>query len=182
MDQYIGSVDASTLRQIGDRSYTMNRAMKKLLLLPFPLIMLLMAAGDPQGFTIWKASDLKSRGEQLAAKMGPTKAVVSETLADFGRYNTMLSHRETSGGGELHEKMADIFVIQSGDATVVVGGALTDSHTTGPGEVRGTAVTGGASHHVSVGDVVHIPANTPHQMLLDSGHQVTYFVVKVESK
>jgi quercetin dioxygenase-like cupin family protein len=47
---------------------------------------------------------------------------------------------------------------------------------------RGTAVTGGESHRVSVGDVVHIPANTPHQMLVDAGHQVTYFVVKVESR
>jgi mannose-6-phosphate isomerase-like protein (cupin superfamily) len=155
--------------------------MKKLWLLPFPFMMLLMAAGDPQGFMVWKASDLKARGAQLAAKMGEQKSA-SETLADYGKYNTMLSRREGSGGGELHEKMADIFVIQSGDATVVVGGSLTDSHTTGAGEVRGTAVVGGASHRVSVGDVVHIPANTPHQMLLEPGHQVTYFVVKVESR
>jgi mannose-6-phosphate isomerase-like protein (cupin superfamily) len=144
-------------------------------------MMLVMAAGDPQGFMVWKASDLKTRGEQLAAKMGAQKNA-SETLADYGNYNTMLAHREVSGGAELHEKMADLFVIQSGDATVVVGGAITDRHTTAPGEVRGTAVTGGESHRVSVGDVVHIPANTPHQMLIDAGHQVTYFVVKVESR
>jgi hypothetical protein len=30
-------------------------------------------------------------------------------------------HREASGVGELHEKMADLFGIQSGDATVVGG-------------------------------------------------------------
>jgi mannose-6-phosphate isomerase-like protein (cupin superfamily) len=153
--------------------------MKKMRLLPIPFIMLLMAAGDPQGFTVWKASDLKARGEQLAAKSGAEK-FASETLADYGRYNTMLAHREVSGGGELHEKMSDLFVIQSGDATVVVGGTMTDSHATAPGEVRGTAVVGGRSQHVSVGDVVHIPANTPHQMLVEPGHHVTYFVVKVE--
>src|ERR1700721_3706100 len=113
--------------------------MKKLLLLPFPLMMLLIAA-DPQGFTVWKASELKTRGEQLASKMGPQKTA-SETLADYGNYNTMLAHREVSGGAELHEKMADIFVIQSGDATVVVGGAITDRPTTAPGKVRGAAHT-----------------------------------------
>jgi mannose-6-phosphate isomerase-like protein (cupin superfamily) len=155
--------------------------MKKTALLAFPFMMLLMAAGDPQGFTVWKASDLKARGEQLAAKMNAQKTA-SETLADYGRYNTMLAHREASGGAELHQRMADLFVIQSGDATVVVGGAITDSHTTGPGEVRGTEVTGGERRRVSAGDIVHIPANTPHQMLLDAGHQVTYFVVKVESR
>jgi mannose-6-phosphate isomerase-like protein (cupin superfamily) len=155
--------------------------MKKTALLAFPFMMLLMAAGDPQGFTVWKASDLKARGEQLAAKMNAQK-LATETLADYGRYNTMLAHREASGGAELHEKMTDLFVIQSGDATVVVGGTITDSHTTGPGEVRGTEVTGGERHRVSVGDIVHIPANTPHQMLVDAGHHVTYFVVKVESR
>jgi hypothetical protein len=81
--------------------------MKKTALLAFPFMMLLMAAGDPQGFTVWKASDLK---------------------------------------------------------------------------VRGTEVTGGERHRVSAGDIVHIPANTPHQMLVDAGHHVTYFVVKVESR
>jgi quercetin dioxygenase-like cupin family protein len=48
--------------------------------------------------------------------------------------------------------------------------------------VRGTAVTGGERHRVSVGDIVHIPANTPHQMLVEAGHHVTYFVVKVASR
>jgi mannose-6-phosphate isomerase-like protein (cupin superfamily) len=159
----------------------MNTSMKKTPLLAFPFLMLLMAAGDPPGFTVWKASDLKARARQLAAKMNDQK-LASETLADYGRYNTMLAHREATGGAELHQKMADLFVIQSGDATVVVGGAIADGHTTGPGEVRGTEVTGGERHRVSAGDVVHIPANTPHQMLLDAGHQVTYFVVKVESR
>jgi mannose-6-phosphate isomerase-like protein (cupin superfamily) len=144
-------------------------------------MMLLMASGDPQGFMVWNATDLKARGAQLAAKMGAQKSA-GETLADYGKYNTMLSHRETSGGGELHEKTADIFFIQSGDATLVVGGSLTESQTIGPGELRGTAVAGGESRQVSAGDVVHIPANTPHQMLLNPGHQVTYFVVKVESR
>jgi mannose-6-phosphate isomerase-like protein (cupin superfamily) len=155
--------------------------MKKTALLAIPSMMLLMAAGDPKGFTIWKASELKARGQQLAGKLNEQK-LASETLADYGRYNTMLAHREANGGGELHEKMTDIFVIQSGDATVVVGGSMTDGHTTAPGEVRGTAVSGGERHRVSAGDIVHIPANTPHQMLVDSGHQVTYFVIKVESR
>lgn len=143
--------------------------------------MLLMAAGDPQGFTIWTASDLKAREAALRSKMDATKTA-SEKLADYGNYNTQLAHREASGGAELHENFADIFLIQSGEATVVVGGKIEGSHETAPGEIRGTAVTGGERHHVSAGDVVHIPAKTPHQMLLDPGRHVTYFVVKVAPK
>lgn len=153
---------------------------KKFALAAMAFMMCLMASGDPQGFTIWKASDLKAHGQQLSRKLTEQK-VATETLADYGRYQTMLAHREGSGIAELHEKMADLFVIQSGEATVVVGGDISARKTTAPGEVRGSSVTGGERHHVAAGDVVHIPAGVPHQMLLEPGHQVTYFVVKVES-
>ena len=157
--------------------------MRKIILLAIPFIMLLMAAGDPQGFKIWTASDLKSRAASLASqasgKSGADK-MASEKLADYGNYNTQLAHREASGTAELHERFADIFVIQSGEATVVVGGKIDGSRQIAPGEIRGAAVSGGERHRVSAGDAVHIPPNTPHQMLVDAGHQVTYFVVKVE--
>jgi mannose-6-phosphate isomerase-like protein (cupin superfamily) len=153
--------------------------MRKFALLAIPFMMLLMAAADPHDFAVWTAGDLKARAAALATKMNAEK-VASEKLADYGNYNTQLAHREASGGAELHEKMADIFVIQSGDATVVVGGSIEGSHQTAPGEIRGASVTGGERRRVTVGDVVHIPANMPHQMLVDAGHHVTYFVVKVE--
>ncbi len=155
--------------------------MKRLALLAIPFMMLLMAAGDPKGFAVWTAADIKAHGAALAGKLGADKSA-SEKLADYGNYNTMVAHREGPGGAELHEKFADVFFIQTGDATVVVGGKIEGSHQTGPGEIRGTTVTGGESHRVSAGDVVHIPANTPHQMLVDAGQKVTYFVVKVGSK
>jgi mannose-6-phosphate isomerase-like protein (cupin superfamily) len=143
--------------------------------------MLLMAAGDPQGFVVWTASDLKARETALRSKMDATKTA-SEKLADYGNYNTQLARREASGIAELHENFADIFIIESGEATVVVGGKVEGSHETAPGEIRGNAVTGGERHRVSAGDVVHIPPRIPHQMLLEPGRHVTYFVVKVEAR
>lgn len=92
-----------------------------------------------------------------------------------------MAHREGSGEAELHERWNDIFVIESGEGTVVVGGSIDGRRETGPGEVRGTAVTGGENHPVKPGDVVHIPANTPHQMLVRKGAHVTYFVVKIRN-
>ncbi len=139
----------------------------------------LIEAAETGKFMVWTASDLKARGVALASKLGPDKSA-SDKLADYGNYNMQLAHREGPGGGELHEKFTDIFVIQSGEATVVVGGKVDDAHETSPGEIRGTGVSGGERRHVTAGDVIHIPANTPHQMLVDAGKQVTYFVVKVQ--
>lgn len=142
---------------------------------------LLLAAAEVPKFAVWSASDLKGRANALSQKLDSTK-LASEMLADYGNYNLQLAHREGTGGAELHQKFADVFVIQAGEGTVVSGGTIEGSHQTAPGEIRGTAVRGGEHRRVMTGDVVHIPAGMPHQMLVDAGHQVTYFVVKVESR
>ncbi len=87
-----------------------------------PFMMLLMAAGDPQGFVVWTAGDLKARAAAFASKLSPEGVVASDKIADYGYYNTQLAHREATGVAELHEKFTDIFMIQSGEATVVIGG------------------------------------------------------------
>jgi mannose-6-phosphate isomerase-like protein (cupin superfamily) len=151
--------------------------MKKLLSL---LILVPLFAADP-GIVVWKASDLKAKDKELAGKMND-QHVASETLANFGNHSTMLAHREGDGEAELHEKMADVFVIQSGEATLILGGTVVGGHTTAPGEIRGASIAGGEKKALSAGDAVHIPARVPHQMLVASGKKIAYFVVKVEEK
>ncbi len=155
--------------------------MKRFLMLAIPAAALLSAAGDPAGFAIWTAADLRAHTAQLKQKMGDSKSA-SDTLADYGHYRTMLSHREASGAAELHEKMADLFVVIDGEATLVVGGEMVDRKTVSAGEIRGTAITGGERHRLAPGDTLHIPPGVPHQLLIEPGHQFTYFVVKVEAR
>ena len=152
--------------------------MHKLLLFLAPA--LLMAA-DPAGFMVWKSGELKGMEKKLAPKIDAQK-IATESLGSYGNHAITISHREGSGVAELHEKVTDLFVVQSGEATIVVGGKIIESKTTAPGEVRGSRIEGGSRHPVAAGDIVHIPANTPHWMLLDSGQQITYFVVKVDAK
>jgi mannose-6-phosphate isomerase-like protein (cupin superfamily) len=151
--------------------------MKKLL----PLLLIPLFAADPPGFTIWKASDLKVKDKELAGKMSDKK-VASETLATYGNHLTMLAHREGDGEVEVHDKMADVFVIMSGEASLIVGGTVVGGHTSAPGEIRGASITGGEKKALGVGDAVHIPAKVPHQMMVANGKKVEYFVVKVEEK
>ncbi|HVO98759.1 MAG TPA: hypothetical protein VMT15_11865 [Bryobacteraceae bacterium] len=150
--------------------------MKKLLPI---LILLPMFAADPPGFTVWKASELKTEETKLAGKM-TDKMIGSETLANYGSHLTMLAHREGDGEVEVHDKMADVFYIISGEATLVVGGTVVGAHVTAPNETRGTSITGGVKKMVAAGDAVHIPAKMPHQMFVAKGNKVTYFVVKAE--
>lgn len=156
--------------------------MRKLMLLAVPAAFALVAlAADPAGFHLWTAADLKKAEKGLGPKMDAGK-VATESLGKFDNHSLMLAHREGPGQAELHAKVADVFVVQSGEATLVVGGKMPGDKSTAPGERRGPSIEGGTKHKLAAGDVVNIPANTPHQLLLDPGKQFTYFVVKVEGK
>ena len=113
---------------------------------------------------------------QQAAKSGTGSASV--VLEKYPGHFTMLGFRDQSGGAELHKNYADIDVILDGTCTLIVGGTIPDAKTTGPGEVRGASIQGGERTTLHKGDILHIPANTPHQMLLPPGGTLTYFVIK----
>lgn len=134
--------------------------------------------GTPANVRVWKATDIQARGKALSQKLDAQK-VASEVFATEGNRTFMVSHREGSGLAEWHEKQADIMMISSGDVTMVYGGTIPDGKTTAPGEMRGASITGGTQVKLGPGDVLHIPAKVPHQMMLAPGAQVTYFVAKV---
>ena len=135
-------------------------------------------AGDPPGFALWKSADLKMSSKSLKPKMNAMK-VATQALPGFGNYTFLLAHREGSGEAELHEKQADIFVVQTGEATLVYGGEMEGAKTTAPNEMRAPSIKGGMEKKLAPGDIVTIPIKMPHQVKLDPGKEFTYFVVKV---
>jgi len=144
--------------------------------------MLLAAQGSAvEGFDHWTASSLASMSKPLtaAAASDPHHAATKQLSAYANEY-FLLAHREGDGQAEWHETEADVFVVQSGSATLVVGGTMTGAETSAPHEKRGGTIQGGTREKLSVGDIVHIPPRTPHQLLLDGGKEFTYFVVKVK--
>jgi mannose-6-phosphate isomerase-like protein (cupin superfamily) len=70
--------------------------------------------------------------------------------------------------------------VQSGSATLVVGGTLVGAENTEPHEKRNGTIEGGVRQKLSAGDVVRIPPKVPHQLLLDGSPEFTYFVVKIK--
>jgi mannose-6-phosphate isomerase-like protein (cupin superfamily) len=128
------------------------------------------------GVDIYTAKDLQARAERLSEKR---TQFAGEDLAKYGNHYTMLAHRESTGSSEVHEHEADIFVVESGEATIVTGGKVVSPHTEKRGEIRGKSIEGGERHRLSTGDIIHIPAGVPHQLLIDTGKPFTYFVVKV---
>jgi mannose-6-phosphate isomerase-like protein (cupin superfamily) len=152
--------------------------MKKLIAAGLFSVALALPAGDPAGFHYWSANELKAFTKSLAPKIDAGK-VATQQLVAHGNYSFMVAHREGPGQAEYHETQADIFFVQTGEATLVYGGSLANGKTTAPHEMRADAITGGIEKKLAPGDVVTIPAKTAHQVKVDNGKQFTYFVVKV---
>ena len=125
------------------------------------------------------AADIKTQLAALAIEAKPTGSA-GPILASYGNLLVMLSVRTASGVGELHQHYDDLVIVQQGTATLITGGSLVDPKTTGPGEVRGASVQGGKSRTISAGDVVVIPANVPHQILLPSGATYSAIIGKIK--
>ena len=148
------------------------------LAVPVLLLAALVAQAAPSNVRIWKSTEIDDRGNTLAKKLDAQK-VASEVVATEGNRTFMVAHREGSGLAEIHDKQADIIVISTGEITMVYGGTIVDGKTTAPGETRGPAIKGGTEVKLGPGDILHIPAKVAHQMKLDPGKKVTYFVAKV---
>ena len=146
--------------------------------LPIVAFAAIVAQSSPGTVRVWKSTEIDSHGAALGKKLNAQKAA-SEVVATDGNRKFMVAHREGSGLAELHDAEADIMVISKGQVTMVYGGTIVDGKTTAPGETQGSAIKGGTEVKLGPGDVLHIPAKVPHQMKLDPGNQVTYFVTKV---
>jgi mannose-6-phosphate isomerase-like protein (cupin superfamily) len=140
-----------------------------------------MPAGLPEGVGHWTSAELQGFETKLGPRINAQK-IATQSLAGYGNHSFLVAHREGSGEAELHETQSDVMVIESGAATLIVGGTVVDPRTSAPHEIRGPSIRGGEKIALAAGDVVHIPIRTAHQMLVDSGKQVTYFVVKIDAR
>jgi mannose-6-phosphate isomerase-like protein (cupin superfamily) len=135
-------------------------------------------AGEPAGFHYWSAAELKGFSQSLTPKI-TAEHLATQSLLNFGNYSFMVIVRSATGQSEWHGTVADVMMVQSGQATLVYGGEMVGGQTIAPNEIRGSGIRGGLERKVGPGDVVTIPVKTPHQMRLDPGQQILYMTMKV---
>jgi len=93
-------------------------------------------------------------------------------------YMIHTSRRTAAGMAEVHARDTDLIHVLEGSATFVTGGDVIEPRPTAPDEVRGTAIAGGETRQLGPGDVIVVPAGTPH-WFKDVRGPVLYYTVKV---
>jgi mannose-6-phosphate isomerase-like protein (cupin superfamily) len=92
----------------------------------------------------------------------------------------VLANRRGAGEVEVHEKTNHIFIIIEGEATFVTGGTLVGAKQTAPGQTRAPNVEGGTTYHLSKGDVITVPAKTPHWFKEVKTQTIAYYAINLE--
>jgi quercetin dioxygenase-like cupin family protein len=124
----------------------------------------------------------------------PTAPVSKVTFVDHDKVNAALakggglvsgsdvlvsgSHRDKAGQVEVHDHEMDVIYVIDGTATFVTGGKIVGGKNSRPGQWLGTDITGGATQKLVKGDVIVVPAGTPH-WFKEVPSTISYYVVKV---
>ena len=135
--------------------------------------------------TFWVAAVIVSAAMLLgaAAESGLVTYIDHEKVAKGGSlvttpdYTVSVNQRTAAGQVEVHEKESDIFYVTEGEATFVTGGTMVGGKVSRPNQMLGTDIQGGQAHHLTKGDVIVIPAGTPH-WFKEVPHSIQYFTVK----
>jgi mannose-6-phosphate isomerase-like protein (cupin superfamily) len=126
----------------------------------------LLFAGDPAPVTYVDAAKVTVALEKGGA------------LAKGDDFTVSGARRTGPGQVEVHEKETDIFYIVDGEATFVTGGKMIGGKQTRPNQWLGENIEGGETHHLAKGDVITIPAGTPH-WFKEVSKSINYYMVKV---
>jgi mannose-6-phosphate isomerase-like protein (cupin superfamily) len=136
------------------------------------------AGSDPGSDAIITTADMKDAMKNAKVNPGAVPGTFDQTLRvlDTGdaHVGAAIIRRVQAEDKDalVHAKVTEIYQITEGGGTVELGGTLVGgkpfvsssggASAIGP-STRGTGIQGGHSRHVTVGDVVIIPAGVPHR-------------------
>ena len=121
-------------------------------------------------------------------KMGVTYVENQRVLDNFDKpngnplvpgegYAVQTNKRVKNGNIEIHEKETDIFYVMDGSATIVVGGTAVEPKQVRPLQLTAKDIQGGQNYNLKKGDVLVIPAGTPHWFKQVNG-SINYLTIK----
>lgn len=130
---------------------------------------------------------LQSSSRAAEGKGGPTYVDSQKVLDNFGKANLLVpgdgayevqtNRRVKNGNIEIHVKETDIFYVVGGSATLLVGGTAVEPRETRANQMTAKDIENPEIHELKKGDVIVIPAGTPHWFKQVNG-TIDYLVVK----
>ncbi len=108
------------------------------------------------------------------------KKIATMRLIEGGAYNVNIRRLVGAESALVHQKTADVWVVQDGSGTLVTGGTLVDPRTNANGDQSGSGIRGGVERVIKTGDVVFIPAGVAHGVR--ESQSITWLNIRFDTK
>jgi hypothetical protein len=138
-------------------------------------------AAPPVGYGMWSPAQIREVGARLQKEIGD-KPIAIETLGTYKGHSVYLALRTKTGAAEIHETESDIQIGVTGTATLVVGGELIEPRQLPRKQQQGSGIKGGTRYPVGPGDIEHVPAATPHLLIIEPGKPYLYLLIKLDEE
>jgi hypothetical protein len=80
-------------------------------------------AAEKSTFALWTRSAIDQQQNALMKNVAPDHSS-RETLADYGAHRFRLLYRDGDGLPEEHDRIVDVVMVHSGEATLILGGTM----------------------------------------------------------
>ena len=142
----------------------------------FVLVLALsVGAQDGAKLVLISAKQIEEDIRKVPANNGEQEINLIERTPDHAGIH---QRRTAPGKAEVHETETDVWYVIDGGCALVTGGSLIDAKPEGPGQIRGTAISGGTEWKLGKGDFMRIPNGMPHWVKKIEGGELVYIVVK----
>jgi mannose-6-phosphate isomerase-like protein (cupin superfamily) len=95
--------------------------------------------------------------------------VTAEPILLLTPYRAQLEYRPGSAPAALHEKDAELMVVLDGTGNIITGGKMVDEKRVNAANLTAPSIADGTTRAVVKGDMILIPASTPHQVIATGG-------------
>ena len=149
--------------------------MRKIGALAVAVLFALVTAAQEVKVVFVPGKQIEGDIRKAPASNGAQEIHLIERTADHA---AILLRRTAPGKGEVHENETDVWYVIDGGCILVTGGSLIDAKSEGPGQIRGSGISGGEERKIGKGDFIRIPTGVPHWVKKIEGGEIVYIVVK----
>jgi mannose-6-phosphate isomerase-like protein (cupin superfamily) len=129
--------------------------------------------------TFLNNKDIMALVDKAKADRKGDAPLVAEPILSLAPYRAQLEYRPGISPAAVHEKDAELMVVLEGTGNIVTGGKLVDEKRNNANNLGGSSITGGNSQAVVKGDMLIVPANTPHQVIPTGGAPIVLMTLHV---
>jgi mannose-6-phosphate isomerase-like protein (cupin superfamily) len=133
----------------------------------------------PPATVFMSDKDIMALVDKAKADRKGDAPVTAEPILSLTPYRAQLEYRPVAAGAAVHTEDAELMVVLQGTGNIVTGGTLVDGKQVNAYNMSGPSIAGGQDHNVVKGDMILIPANTPHQVTPSGGAPIVLMTMHV---